>query len=42
LRDYFQSQLADLAAQLGKLRYEEIMGNVDIETMNNMKEFIQV
>lgn len=42
LRDYFQSQLADLAAQLGKLRYDEIMGNVDIETMNNMKEFIQV
>ncbi len=42
LRDYFQSQLSDLAGQLGKARYDEIMQNVDVETMNNMKEYIVV
>jgi hypothetical protein len=42
LRDYFQSQMSDLATQLGKHRYDEIMHNVDVETINNMKEFIVV
>ena len=42
LRDYFQSQLSDLAGQVGKIRYDEIMSNVDVETMNNMKEYINV
>ena len=42
LRDYFQSQLSDLAVQVGKVRFDEIMSNVDVETMNNMKEYINV
>lgn len=42
LRDYFQSQVAEFASQVGKFRYDEIMLNVDVETLNNMKEFIVV
>jgi hypothetical protein len=42
LREFFQTQIKNLYAQVGQTRYTEIMSNVDAETMKNMQEFVTV
>lgn len=42
LRDYFQTQLAEMANQLGEARYSDIMQNVDVETRKNMQDYVQL
>lgn len=40
LRDYLQTQIQSFKNQIGETRYEDIMTNVDVETMANLKEFV--
>ena len=42
LREYFQAQINGLGQQIGENRYSDLMSNVDVETMANMKEFITI
>ena len=42
LIECFQTHLVKLQNQLGTTKYAEIMGNVDVETMDNIKQFVTV
>ena len=42
LIECFQTHLVRLQNQLGTTKYVEIMGNVDVETMDNIKQFVAV
>jgi hypothetical protein len=42
LREFFQAHLVRLQGQLGSTKYTEVMANVDVETMENMKVFVAV
>ena len=42
LREVFQNQVRQLSVQLGETRYSEIMNNVDVETMKNMRDYITI
>ena len=42
LIECFQTHLVKLQNQLGNTKYAEIMGNVDVETMDNIKQFVTV
>lgn len=39
LKDYVQSQVKQMAGQLGENNYQEIIMNVDVETRENLAEF---
>jgi len=40
LKDYVQNQITVMAQQLGETNYNEIIMNVDIETRENLKEYV--
>ncbi|XP_023328884.1 importin-11 [Eurytemora carolleeae] len=40
LKDYVQSQVQQMAQQLGETNYKEIIMNVDVETRDNLLEFL--
>ena len=40
LKDYVQSQVNGMALQLGETNYKEIIGNVDVETRENLLEVV--
>ncbi len=40
LRQFFESQLKGLAAQLGEVKFSQVIDNVDVETLANIKEFV--
>ena len=42
LKDYVQSQVTAMAQQLGETNYQEIIGNVDVETRNNLLEYVSL
>ncbi|XP_069689548.1 importin-11 isoform X2 [Periplaneta americana] len=40
LRDYFQSQMSELQNQVGASQFEQLMQTVDIETLEQVREYI--
>jgi len=40
LKEYVQSQVNAMALQLGETNYKEIIGNVDVETRDNLLEYV--
>ena len=40
LKDYVQSQVNGMAMQLGENNYKEIINNVDVETRDNLLEYV--
>ena len=42
LKDYVQSQVNTMARQLGETNYKEIINNVDIETRDNLMEYVSL
>ena len=42
LKDYVQSQVTQMAQQLGETNYQEIIGNVDVETRTNLQEYVSL
>ena len=40
LKDYVQSQVNGMAQQLGENNYKEIINNVDVETRDNLLEYV--
>ena len=40
LKDYVQSQVNGMAMQLGENNYKEIINNVDVETRDNLMEYV--
>eukprot|EP00095_Tigriopus_kingsejongensis_P011540 snap_masked-scaffold33_size549341-processed-gene-2.6 protein:Tk11540 transcript:snap_masked-scaffold33_size549341-processed-gene-2.6-mRNA-1 annotation:"Importin-11" len=40
LREYLQGQIHQLKNQLGEAKYKDIMTNMDVETLSNLKEFV--
>lgn len=42
LRQAFQSQMSALAQTVGPNKFKEIIDEVDVETLDNMKEYIEV
>ena len=40
LKDYVQSQVNGMAMQLGENNYKEIISNVDVETRDNLLEYV--
>jgi len=40
LKDYVQSQITRMAQQLGETNYKEIIMNVDVETRENLQEYV--
>jgi len=40
LKDFFQSQVNILAGQLGENNYKEMINNVDVETRDNLLEYV--
>ena len=42
LKDYVQSQVNAMAMQLGESNYKEIINNVDVETRDNLMEYVSL
>ena len=42
LKDYVQTQMNTMALQLGENNYQEIIGNVDVETRDNLREYVSL
>ena len=42
LKDYVQSQVNTMARQLGETNYKEIINNVDVETRDNLMEYVSL
>lgn len=42
LKDYVQSQVNSMALQLGESNYKEIINNVDVETRDNLMEYVSL
>ena len=42
LKDYVQTQVNAMALQLGETNYQEIIGNVDVETRDNLREYVSL
>ena len=42
LKDYVQTQMNTMALQRGENNYQEIIGNVDVETRDNLREYVSL
>ena len=42
LRDVLQSRLAELLAAVGERRYSELMAEVDVETSQQLREYVRL
>ena len=42
LKDYVQGQVHGMAQQLGESNYKEIINNVDVETRDNLLEYVSL
>lgn len=40
LKEYVQAQVTRMAQQLGETNYKEIIMNVDVETRDNLLEYV--
>lgn len=40
LKEFVQSQVNRMAQQLGEVNYKEIISNVDVETRDNLLEYV--
>lgn len=42
LIEYFQTQLSALSRQVGEAKSADIVANIDVETLQNMREYVQI